>query len=73
MTFILNSNFKDATDSVKWDQIRIWRDEQLRTTDWTQLTDAPVNKTAWATYRKALRDLPAQGVSADKAVFPEKP
>lgn len=73
MTFTLNSNFQDASDSVKWDQIRIWRDEELRLSDWTQLTDAPVDKLAWAEYRQALRDLPAQGGSPDKVVFPEKP
>jgi len=73
MTFILNSNFEDATDSIKWDQIRIWRDEELRLSDWTQLTDAPVDKTAWAEYRQELRDLPEQGGSPDEVTFPNKP
>jgi hypothetical protein len=73
MTFILNSNFEEASDSVKWDQIRIWRDEQLRLSDWTQLPDAPVNKVDWAEYRQALRDLPSQDVSPNKVKFPEKP
>lgn len=33
----------------------------LRSTDWTQMADAPLSvaaKTAWAVYRQALRDLP---------------
>lgn len=73
MTFTLPSNFENATDSVKWNQIRIWRDEQLRLSDWTQLPDAPVDKLSWAEYRQTLRDLPLQDVSPDKVKFPEKP
>lgn len=73
MTFTLPSNFENATDSVKWDQIRIWRDEELRLSDWTQLPDAPVDKLSWAEYRQTLRDLPLQDVSPDKVKFPEKP
>jgi hypothetical protein len=41
------------------------------TVDW--VADAPVNKAAWATYRQALRDLPAQGGIADAAEFPVAP
>ena len=33
------------------------RDALLAGSDWTQLPDAPVDKAAWASYRKALRDL----------------
>lgn len=73
MTFTLISNFEDVSDSVKWNQIRIWRDEQLRLTDWTQLSDAPVDKLAWAEYRQALRDLPKQGGKAEAVTFPQKP
>jgi hypothetical protein len=32
----------------------------LKDTDWTQVLDSPVDKTAWALYRQALRDIPAQ-------------
>jgi hypothetical protein len=39
-------------------QLRAARDNALKLSDWTQLTDAPVNKTEWANYRQALRDLP---------------
>lgn len=28
--------------------------------DWTQLANAPVDKTAWAVYRQALRDITEQ-------------
>ena len=40
--------------------VRAARDRALANSDWTQVADAPVDKTAWATYRQALRDLPSQ-------------
>ena len=36
---------------------RSQRDAFLSDTDWTQVADAPVDATAWATYRQALRDI----------------
>jgi hypothetical protein len=71
--FIFNPNFPDATNEQKWDQIRLWRNVELAKSDWTQLPDSPVDKLAWATYRQALRDLPAQGGSANAVTFPIKP
>jgi len=71
--FNFNPMFPDATDEQKWEQIKIWRNAELAMTDWTQLPDAPVSKSAWATYRQSLRDLPAQNAKADDAVFPVKP
>jgi hypothetical protein len=56
-----------------WERIRNWRNAELASTDWTQVADAPVDKAAWATYRQALRDLPAQGGLADAAKFPVAP
>jgi hypothetical protein len=73
MTFQFHPAFPDATNEHKWEQIKLWRNSELARTDWTQLTDAPVDKEAWATYRQALRDLPAQGGQAEAAVFPAKP
>jgi hypothetical protein len=73
MTFQFHPAFPDATDEQKWEQIINWRNEQLFRTDWTMHTDAPTDKTAWATYRQALRDLPAQGGLAEDAVMPSAP
>lgn len=73
MTFHFNPMFPDATNEQKWEQIKLWRNLELNRSDWTQLPDAPVDKVAWATYRQALRDLPAQGGIADEAVFPNAP
>jgi hypothetical protein len=73
MTFQFNPAFPDATNEQKWEQIKLWRNAKLAQSDWTQLPDAPVDKSAWATYRQALRDLPAQGGNAEDAVFPNEP
>lgn len=73
MTFQFNSLFPNASNEAKWEQIKLWRNAELTASDWTQLPDAPVDKTAWANYRQALRDLPAQGGLADDAVLPVKP
>jgi hypothetical protein len=61
MTFTFNPQFPDATNEQKWEQIKLWRNAKLAASDWTMHTDAPTDKTVWATYRQALRDLPAQG------------
>ena len=71
--FQFNPVYPNATNEQKWKQIRRWRNAELSSTDWTQLPDAPVDKDAWAEYRQALRDLPAQGGLAEDAVFPVKP
>jgi len=71
--FIFNPDYPNATNEQKWEQIKLWRNAELKATDWTQLSDAPTDKEAWAEYRQALRDLPAQGGLADDVEFPTKP
>jgi hypothetical protein len=73
MTFQFHPAFPDATNEHKWEQIKLWRNAKLSQSDWTQLSDAPVDQAAWATYRQALRDLPAQGGLAEAAEFPVAP
>lgn len=73
MKFNFNPMFPDATNEQKWEQIRLWRNRELVATDWTQVADAPVDKNAWANYRQALRDLPAQGGLAEEVTIPTKP
>ncbi len=59
--------------------IRNNRNSLLTESDWTQMTDSPLSaskKTEWATYRQALRDLPANNSSAtsfDDVTFPTEP
>jgi len=45
---------------TQWSAIRSARNEMLKDTDWTQLSDSPVDKTAWSVYRQALRDITTQ-------------
>ena len=52
-------NDAKVSDEIFLMRVRHWRDTELKATDWTQVADAPANKAAWATYRQALRDLPA--------------
>ena len=52
---------------------RSQRDNLLAATDWTQVADAPVDQAAWAVYRQALRDVPAQAGFPDNVTWPTKP
>lgn len=61
---------RTTEQSVKTRQLR---NEKLAECDWTQLTDAPVNKAAWATYRQKLRDLTAQEGFPWEVQWPEAP
>ena len=49
---------------IDWDikiaEIKKHRNNLLASTDWTQISDCTVDKVAWASYRKKLRDMPAQ-------------
>lgn len=49
------------------------RDHLLSLSDWTQLPDAPTDKAAWAVYRQALRDVPAQAGFPHDVTWPTKP
>ena len=71
-TFVFNPLWPDATNSQKLEQVRLWRNSELARTDWTQVADAPVDAAAWATYRQALRDLPAT-INIANPVLPDPP
>ena len=53
--------------------VRAERYELLETSDWTQVDDSPVDKSAWATYRQLLRDVPQQSGFPNTISWPEKP
>jgi hypothetical protein len=54
--------------------VRAERDRLLAASDWTQLPDVPeATRTAWATYRQALRDVPEQAGFPENVVWPTKP
>ena len=54
-------------------EFRRRRDEYLKDSDWTQVPDAPVDQAAWAVYRQALRDLPANTADFASIVWPTPP
>jgi hypothetical protein len=65
-------------DRVGEDEIilRGMRDALLSACDWTQANDSPLSatkRTEWATYRQALRDLPANTTDPANPVWPTKP
>ena len=49
------------------------RNQLLAATDWTQVADAPVDQTAWATYRQSLRALPEQAGFPNTVTWPTAP
>ena len=59
--------------AAKETEVRLQRNQLLKDSDWTQIADAPVDKTAWATYRQALRDITQQTGFPFNTVFPELP
>lgn len=69
------------TDAEKQADLYAWirssRDKLLKRCDWTQGPDSPLSdadKASWATYRQALRDIPADSyTSYDDVVWPTQP
>jgi hypothetical protein len=65
--------WKAMKDAEQAKAVRADRNRRLADSDWTQLADAPVDKTAWATYRQALRDVPAQSGFPWNVQWPDTP
>lgn len=53
--------------------VRGRRNQLLKETDYTQLADASGDTAAWATYRQALRDIPAQDGFPFTVTWPTEP
>jgi hypothetical protein len=66
-------NDNEVSDQIYLERLRYWRNGELARTDWTQVADAPVDQAAWATYRQALRDLPASNTDPRKIDLPVAP
>jgi hypothetical protein len=61
------------SDEWRWERIRIWRNKLLKDSDSRMVEDAPWDKSAWATYRQDLRDLPTTVSDPAEIVFPKPP
>jgi len=68
-----NLVLQDRVVVITWEQIRSKRNNLLALSDYTQMADWPGDKTAWATYRQTLRDLPQTYTNAADVVWPSKP
>ena len=62
-----------AKAEAQWAAIRAERDAKLAASDWTQLSDAPVDDLVWAAYRQALRDLPQTQTNPFSIIWPAIP
>jgi len=72
----LDDAWPAVRDDLAWGQVRAERDCLLTECDWTQVTDAPLTadeKTAWAYYRQALRDVPQTFDNPDDVVWSDAP
>ena len=65
-----------SQSSFLWEKLRSERDSLLLFSDFTQLSDIGLSeskKAEWVTYRKALRDLPANTSDPANPNWPTKP
>lgn len=69
----INGVFSEPVVTFTPEEIRTKRDLLLAESDWTQVADAPVDQAAWATYRQALRDIPAQAGFPNTIDWPTQP
>jgi hypothetical protein len=65
--------YKAAKDAEQAKSVRTQRGDKLKDSDWTQVSDAPVDKAAWATYRQALRDVTQQSGFPWTITWPTQP
>lgn len=69
----LPAGWQRAAERHDLADVRRERNSLLAASDWTQVADAPVDHAAWATYRQALRDLPASYSGEGPIPWPAKP
>jgi hypothetical protein len=65
--------YKAMKDAEQAKSVRTSRTEKLNDCDWTQIADSTADKTAWATYRQALRDITAQSGFPWTITWPDAP
>jgi hypothetical protein len=59
---------------MRWEQIRVARNNFLKASDWTQSDDQPKElKTKWTQYRQELRDVTNKFDDPREVIFPKKP
>ena len=72
-TYVWGWTIGDKTSTELAAEARNKRNTLLTASDWTQVADAPVNKTSWAAYRQDLRDITDQDGFPTSINWPAKP
>jgi len=65
--------YKAMKDTEQAKSVREQRTQLLKDCDWTQIADSTADKTAWATYRQALRDITGQAGFPWTITWPNDP
>jgi len=65
--------YRAMKDAEQAKSVRNSRTEKLKDCDWTQIADSTADKTAWATYRQALRDITGQAGFPWNVTWPVAP
>ena len=69
----LSADEIQAIEDSQAQSVRTERNRRLAGCDWTQLSDAPVDTSAWAIYRQELRDITSQSGFPWEVQWPTKP
>jgi len=64
--------YQTRLDTEAAERVRSERDQKLKDTDWMGMSDVTMS-TEWATYRQALRDVPAQAGFPHTITWPTEP
>jgi len=67
------AEYKAMKDAEQAASVRASRTQMLNDCDWTQIADSTADKTAWATYRQALRDITSQAGFPWTITWPNDP
>jgi hypothetical protein len=65
--------YRAMKDAEQAKSVREQRTQKLNDCDWTQIADSTADKTAWATYRQALRDITGQAGFPWTITWPDSP
>ena len=65
--------YRTAKDAEQAKNVRTSRNDLLAKCDWTQIADSTADKTVWATYRQALRNVTVQDSFPWNVTWPTEP
>ena len=74
--FVVEEHSKETLDALRSEEsmkVREIRSQLLSKSDWTQVSDAPVDAAAWRSYRSELRDVTKQEGFPFHVIWPAPP